>query len=258
MKKKLLLFALVAFIGINAQAQSKPKVITEQPAGAVKVYKRVSGKMFCLQNGKFSIFDLAQLAKDGQPAGDLKVVTGADGKTVYLKYVLSFASYIKNDQAGGWVKGTKTGNKITIPAGQYILYGKFDDGEYGLRVGYMERENDKYKVLDEPITFTIVGNTAKLDGTYMEGETQGNMKLMKMLGGYWSDDKSFFCGDVATVCSTNQTGIGTIEKDDNKQVVGETYFDLSGRKLSEPGKGLIIKNIRFADGTTKTVKYINK
>ena len=149
------------------------------------------------------------------------------------------------------------GNKITIPAGQYILYGNFEDGEYGLRVGYMEYKNDKFEVSDEPITFTLDGITAKLDGTYMEGESQDDLKL-KMLGGYWSDDKSFFCGDVETLCSTVSTGIGTIEKTDNMQVVGETYFDLSGRKLSKAGKGLVIKSIKYADGTTKTVKYINK
>ena len=262
MMKKLLLFALVAFFGLSAQAQDKPEVITEQPEGTVTVYKRVSGKMFFLHKGEdgkqmLSIADLAKLAEKGQPAGDLKVVTAADGKTVYLKYVLSFASYIKDDQAGGWVKGTKEGNKITIPAGQYILYGKFEDGEYGICVGYMERKNGKFEVSDEPITFTLDGITAKLDGTYMEGESQDDLKL-KLLGGYWSDDKSFWCGDVATVCSTDPAGIETVEKADNKQVVGETYFDLSGRKLSEAGKGIVLKSIKFADGTTKTVKYINK
>ena len=256
--KKLLLFAIVAFIGINAQAQDKPEVITQQPAGTEIVYKRVSGKMLFIQSGKPSIYDLKQLAENNQPAGDLKVVTAADGKTVYLKYVLSFASYIKDDQAGGWVKGTKKGNKITIPAGQYILYGKFEDGEYGLCVGYMENKNGKFVVSDEQsITFTLDGNTAKLDGTYMEGEIQNPVRL-KFLGAYWSDDKSFFCGDVETLCSTVSTGIGTIEKTDNMQVVGETYFDLSGRKLSKAGKGLVIKSIKYADGTTKTVKYINK
>ena len=155
------------------------------------------------------------------------------------------------------MKGTKKGNKITIPAGQYILYGKFEDGEYGICVGYLELKNGKFEVSNEPITFTLDGNTAKLDGTYMEGESQDDLKS-KMLGGYWSDDKSFFCGDVGTLCSTVSTGIGTIEKADNMQVVGETYFDLSGRKLSKAGKGLVIKSIKYADGTTKTVKYINK
>ena len=255
--KKFLLFALVAILGISAQAQGKPEVITEQPAGTETVYKRVSGKMFFVKDKEIKMADLGKLIQGGGKPGDLKVVTADDGKTVYLKYVLTYPSFIKDDQAGGWVKGTKEGNKITIPAGQYILYGKFEDGEYGICVGYMERKNGKFEVSDEPITFTLDGITAKLDGTYMEGESQDDLKL-KLLGGYWSDDKSFWCGDVATVCSTDPAGIETVEKADNKQVVGETYFDLYGRKLSEAGKGIVIKSIKFADGTTKTVKYINK
>ena len=254
--KKLLLLALVAFIGINAQAQGKPEVITEQPAGTETVYKRVSGKMFFVKDKEIKMADLGKLIQGGGKPGDLKVVTADDGKTVYLKYVLTYPSFIKDDQAGGWVKGTKEGNKITIPAGQYIMYGKYEDGEYGARVGYMEYKNDKFEVSNEPITFTLEGITAKLDGSYMEG-SQDNIKL-KILGGYWSDNNGFFCGDVETVCSTDPASIETVEKADNKQIVGETYFDLSGRKLSESGKGLVIKSIKFADGTTKTVKYINK
>ena len=254
--KKLLLLSLVAFIGINAQAQGKPEVITEQPAGTETVYKRVSGKMFFVKDKEIKMADLGKLIQGGGKPGDLKVVTADDGKTVYLKYVLTYPSFIKDDQAGGWVKGTKEGNKITIPAGQYIMYGKYNDGEYGIRVGYMEYKNNKFEVSDEPITFTLEGITAKLDGSYMEG-SQDNIKL-KILGGYWSDNNGFFCGDVETLCSTDPAGIENIEKADNKQIVGETYFDLSGRKLSESGKGLVIKSIKFADGTTKTVKYINK
>ena len=255
--KKLLLLALVAFFGLNVQADDQPEVIKEKPAGTETVYKRVSGKMFAIQNGKLSIYDIAKLAENDQPAGDLTVVTAADGKTVYLKYVLSFASYIKDDQAGGWVKGTKNGNTITVPAGQYILYGQFDDGEYGIRVGYLELKGKNFEVLNDDITFTIDGNTAVLNGTIMEGESQEDLKL-KMLGGYWSDDESFFCGDVETTFSTDPTGIETVERGANKQVVGETYFDLSGRQLSKAGKGVAIKSIKFADGTTKSVKYIGK
>ena len=254
--KKLLLLALVAFIGINAQAQGKPEVITEQPAGTETVYKRVSGKMFFVKDKEIKMADLGKLIQGGGKPGDLKVVTADDGKTVYLKYVLTYPSFIKDDQAGGWVKGTKEGNKITIPAGQYIMYGKYNDGEYGIRVGYMEYKNNKFEVSDEPITFTLEGITAKLDGSYMEG-SQDNIKL-KILGGYWSDNNGFFCGDVETLCSTDPAGIENIEKADNKQIVGETYFDLSGRKLSEAGKGIVITSIKFADGTTKTIKYIGK
>ncbi|MGP1545587.1 MAG: hypothetical protein ACTTI1_04570 [Prevotella intermedia] len=255
--KKLLLLALVAFFGLNVQADDQPEVIKEKPAGTETVYKRVSGKMLAIQNKKLSIFDIAKLAENDQPAGDLTVVTAADGKTVYLKYVLSYASYIKDDQAGGWVKGTKNGNTITVPAGQYILYGQFEDGEYGIRVGYLELKGKNFEVLNDDITFTIDGNTAVLNGTIMEGESQEDLKL-KMLGGYWSDDQSFFCGDVETVFSTDPTGIETVERGAKKQVVGETYFDLSGRQLSKAGKGVAIKSIKFADGTTKSVKYIGK
>ena len=255
--KKLLLLALVAFFGVSAQAQDKPEVITEKPAGTETVYKRVSGKMFFIRDKKLSIADLAKLAEQDQAAGDLTVVTAADGKTVYLKYVLSYASYIKDDKAGGWVKGTKNGNTITVPAGQYILYGQFEDGEYGIRVGYLEFKSGKFEVLNDDITFTIDGKTAVLNGTIMEGETQEDLKL-KILGGYWSDDESFFCGDVETVFSTDPTGIETVERGAKKQVVGETYFDLSGRQLSKASKGVSIKSIKFADGTTKSVKYIGK
>ena len=78
-----------------------------------------------------------------------------------------------------------------------------------------------------------------------------------MVAGYWSDDNSLFCGDITTVFSTDPTGIETVAAGANKQVVGETYFDLSGRKLSKAGKGVSIKNVKFVDGTTKSVKVIN-
>ena len=255
--KEILLLALVAIMGMGAKAQGTPEVIKDQPAGTEMVYKRVSGKMLFVQDQKLKIGDIAKLIEGGKQPGDLKVITDADGKTVYVKYALTYASFIDNDAAGGWLKGTKEGNKITIPAGQYIMYGKFQDGEYGIRVGYMEYKNNNFEVVDEPITFTLEGITAKLDGTYMETESQDNVKV-KILGGYWSDNNGFFCGDVATVCSTDPAGIETVEKADNKQIVGETYFDLSGRKLSEAGKGIVIKSIKFADGTTKTIKYIGK
>ena len=255
--KKILLLALVAIMGMGAKAQGTPEVIKDQPAGTEMVYKRVSGKMLFVKDKKLQVGDIAKIIEGGDQVGDLKVITDADGKTVYVKYALAYASFIKDDQVGGWLKGTKEGNKITIPAGQYVMYGKYDDGEYGLCVGYMEYKNNKFEALDEPITYTLEGITAKLDDTYMETESQDNVRV-KILGGYWSDEKSFWCGEVETLASTDPAGIETVEKADNKQIVGETYFDLSGRKLSEAGKGIVIKNIKFADGTTKTIKYIGK
>ena len=261
--KKLLLLALVAIFGVSVQAQNDPTVIKDQPAGTLTTYKRVSGKMFAYQKGedgkqKLSLFDLAKLAENGQPAGDLLMVTAADGKTVYLKNALTFGTYIDGDPFNAWIKGTKDGNVITIPAGQYICYGEHQDGsKAGIQVGYMELKDGQIQPIDDPIKFYVDGVSIKLGETYMEGQTADDLKL-KMLGGYWSDEKSLFCGDLETVFTTDPNGIETVAAGENKQVVGETFFDLSGRKLSKAGKGVSIKSVKFTDGTTKSVKYIGK
>ncbi|WP_455069561.1 hypothetical protein [Prevotella aurantiaca] len=261
--KKLLLLALVAIFGVSVQAQNAPEVMKGQPAGTLTTYKRVSGKMFAYQKGedgkqKLSLFDLAKLAENGQPAGDLLMVTAADDKTVYLNNALTFGTYINGDQFNAWIKGTKDGNVITVPAGQYIYYRELQDGsKAGIQVGYMELKEGKIQPIDDPIKFYVDGVSIKLGETYMEGDTMENLKL-KMLGGYWSDEKSLFCGDLETVFTTDPTGIETVAAGANKQVVGETYFDLSGRQISKAGKGVSIKNVKFADGTTKSVKFIGK
>lgn len=260
--KKLLLLALVAIFGVSAQAQDTPDMIKDQPAGTVTTYKRVSGKMFAYQKGedgkqKLSLFSLEKLAENGQPAGDLTMVTAADGKTVYLKNALTFGTYMDNDPFSAWIKGTKEGNVITIPAGQFVYYGTFDNGSSaGIQVGYMELKDQKLVPTDDPIKFYIDGVSLKLGETILEGQTADDMKI-KMLAGYWSDDKSLFCGDVETVFTTDPNGIETVATGANKQIVGETYFDLSGRKLSKAGKGVAIKNVKFADGTTKSVKVVD-
>ena len=261
--KKLLLLALVAIFGVSAQAQDTPDMIKDQPAGTVTTYKRVSGKMFAYQKGKdgkqkLSLFSIEKLAENGQPAGDLTMVTAADGKTVYLKNALTFGTYIDGDPFNAWIKGTKDGNVITIPAGQYIYYGELQDGsKAGIQVGYMELKDGQIQPIDDPIKFYVDGVSIKLGETYMEGQTADDLKL-KMLGGYWSDEKSLFCGDLETVFTTDPNGIETVAAGANKQVVGETFFDLSGRKLSKAGKGVSIKSVKFTDGTTKSVKYIGK
>ena len=261
--KKLLLLALVAIFGVSAQAQDTPDMIKDQPAGTVTTYKRVSGKMFAYQKGKdgkqkLSLFSIEKLAENGQPAGDLTMVTAADGKTVYLKNALTFGTYMDKDPFNAWIKGTKDGNVITVPAGQYIYYGELQDGsKAGIQVGYMELKDKQIQPIDDPIKFYIDGVSLKLGETVLEGQTADDMKI-KMLAGYWSDDKSLFCGDVETVFTTDPNGIETVATGANKQIVGETYFDLSGRKLSKAGKGVAIKSIKFADGTTKSVKYIGK
>lgn len=260
--KKLFLFALAAIFSVGVQAQGTPTVITEQPAGTAVNFKREAGNMFAVvknketQKPELTVFDLAKLAENGQGAGDLVMVTAPDGKTVYLKYTLSFATFIKSDKLNSWVKGTKEGNTITIPSEQYLLYGKADDGEYGLQLGYMEVKDGQFAPVEGDIMYTLEGNTLKLEGTYVEHTDEGKARV-KILGGYWSDSKQFFCGDALTVFTGDPTGIETIATDNNKQVLGETYYDLSGRRLAKIGNGVTIKNVKYADGTTKSVKVVS-
>lgn len=260
--RKLLFFALAAIFSIQTQAQSAPTIIKEQPAGTAVNYKRISGYMFAItknketQQAEISMFDLEKLAENKEGVGDLVVVTDADGKTVYIKYALSYATCLKSDKLNAWIKGTKEGNTITIPSGQFLIYGKADDGEYGLQVGYMELIDGKFTPVDGDIKYIIDGNTIKLDGTMVQKDEAGNAKI-KILAGYWSDNKLFYCGDALTVGTNDPAGVKSVATDTNKDVVNETYFDLSGRRLSKIGRGLTIKTVRYTDGTTKSVKVVN-
>ena len=49
---------------------------------------------------------------------------------------------------------------------------------------------------------------------------------------------------------SGQTGIAAISSD-NRQATAVKYFDLSGRHLAEPGKGICIKQTSFKDGTVQ-------
>ena len=153
---------------------------------------------------------------------------------------MSYATCLKSDKLNAWIKGTKEGNTITIPSGQFLIYGKADDGEYGLQVGYMELIDGKFTPVDGDIKYIIDGNTIKLDGTMVQKDEAGNAKI-KILAGYWSDNRLFYCGDALTVGTNDPAGVKSVATDTNKDVVNETYFDLSGRKLSKIGRGLTIK-----------------
>ena len=49
---------------------------------------------------------------------------------------------------------------------------------------------------------------------------------------------------------SGQTGIAAISED-NRQATAVKYFDLSGRQIAEPGKGIYIKQTSFKDGTVQ-------
>ncbi len=56
------------------------------------------------------------------------------------------------------------------------------------------------------------------------------------------------------VLDIENTGINDLTA--NKQVASTTYFDMAGRKVSQPTDGVFVKSVRYTDGTVVTVKVV--
>lgn len=46
--------------------------------------------------------------------------------------------------------------------------------------------------------------------------------------------------------------------DDKDRVTGVSFYDLSGRRVSNPSSGIYLKTMKMADGTQKTVKIVKR
>ena len=60
----------------------------------------------------------------------------------------------------------------------------------------------------------------------------------------------------ANQCAINTSGVNKIESD--ATVVETVYYDLTGRKLSNPGKGIVIKQDRLSDGRIIVEKIVKR
>ena len=146
-------------------------IITSPAEGESKLYDR-SGFGYYVSN---------QSLKLGQQGGKAEIVETADG-VVYIK------DFISNVTTNAWVKGTKEGNTITIPAGQIIQYGS-TYGLYIAKCAYVDDETGWAKV-DGDITLTVDGYTISLDGTDEDHP----------VAAFWTDDNTFSgYGDYETV-----------------------------------------------------------
>jgi len=154
-------------------------VITAIPEGDTKSYQR-AGVCWYPNN--------SQLAY-GDQAGRIDITELEDG-TVYFK---DFFSRIAQ---GTYLKGTREGNTITVPANQMIYWST--SGGYGLRTGYATYGAQGFAEdrVGEPYILTVDGNTITLEGTSFDFENPaGTIAAL-----FWSDDDSFSgYGDNSTV-----------------------------------------------------------
>ncbi len=246
--KKLLLLAIVAIFSLGAAAQDL-NPIKEAPAGTMKIYKRAGSAFYVRTNPETKKNELTLANQDTLP--EMKVVFTADNQ-VYIQNPVS------TWQLGSWVKGTISGNTITIPCGQCIGVSK--DRTWGVMIGIMKQTDDKKKiVIDESlsnITYTINGDYIKLENTAAK-------PLISGLGTYYSDEKSWTYNlDISSMYTFDAeatAGIETVATEANEgEVSNVTYYDLTGKRIEKAAKGVVIKKIEYKDGSVKTEKFIAK
>ena len=144
-------------------------MISTQPEGELVEYVR-SGDAIIYSYGYYL---------DNQ-SGTANIVYAPDGETVYLQ------DPIYGLKQGTWVRGTISGNKITVPLGQYIYWG----GSYGMILKWGSVNTSAQFTADEAvtsITYTINGNTISLDNC-VGGPIDGGFSGCTGLGVIWDDD----------------------------------------------------------------------
>ena len=157
------------------------EVIDERPEGEVKYYRRTGNSLYV---GNRTLFE-------GQQEGLIEVVYGQNGE-VYLKNVVCFMGL------DTYVKGTISGNTITVPMGQKVYY--WERFEYGAELSFVNVERNDDGIVESTYagardeatteaTYTIDGNTITLNGT----------DANHLLGFVWDDDDSWSgCGEFNT------------------------------------------------------------
>ena len=139
---------------VTKSRDGAPTIIWDQPEGT-RVYYKIEGQ--CMG----TVYDLTSF-KHGT-----SIVYAPDGETVYLQY----------PDMGSWLQGTKTGNTITIPVGQYVSYNNSQGYGCYMTWGTARREEDGsnylYSFTPDP-TVTAVTFTVNGDCISMVGSSTGN------------------------------------------------------------------------------------
>lgn len=183
--------------GNRAEVVDDHGIITSPAEGESKMYDR-AGMGYYVQSQQLYV---------GEQSGKTEIVETTDG-VVYIK------NFISNVNTGAWVKGTKAGNTITVPAGQVIYYGT-SYGLYIAKCSYVDDETGWAEV-DGDITLTVDGNTISLDNTDEDNP----------VAAFWTDDNSFSgYGDYATVFSYDPDYVAPTLVELPEGAVVETWYN---------------------------------
>ena len=166
----------------SSDAPDPYTLITTQPQGELVEYTRTGESLIVDDNNEIAVAD---------QSGPAYIVYAPDGSTVYFKDPLYGA------QIGTWVKGTISGNKITLPLDQAITYNSYYDAYIVLAWGESFYDTDdvyfRRNTSVTTATYTIDGNTISLDNSSGDIHASGNDKFSGTgLSAYWTDDNSWF------------------------------------------------------------------
>lgn len=142
--------------------------MTDPGEGTHKYYTR-AGQEYYLNNGALT---------SQEQVGRVEMVEATDGTTVYIKNIISCAA------TGMWVKATKSGNKLTVKAGQPVSYDTSYDVTLSVYRGSTPEHENSYVKETDDITFTIDGSTIKLD----------NSDKFHFIGVFYDDEEDTFTG----------------------------------------------------------------
>lgn len=140
--------------------------------------------------------------------------------------------------------------------GSYVMAFDNEDGSIG--VGCQTVADDTALTATDnlessQIDFSYVSTLdADATGAYTQKEGEGLRDLV-------SDGQSYYSYDSYSglkLGAPTSSGISSVITNDEKDAVSTQYYDLSGRRVSGAEKGVSIKVMKFADGTSKAVKVM--
>lgn len=224
--------------------------IIADPEGVMTVYSRSS----------IAIAPIGETAGETVDCGFAGIiVTGGNGD-VYMKN--PFSQFPTDTYIKGHVDGTKM--TFDIPAlnadGMLLDTEKLYYNIYINDAKFTLNPND-YLMLDEEITDIPYLFTDAHDGMLGDITIEGQkhtfilfdegIEAVGVQSFYVDNGKTYY----SPLVNNKVTGIDDAAID-NSPVVEETYTDLAGRSVTDPGHGLYIKTVRRADGNVESFKIV--
>lgn len=159
---------------------------------------------------------------------------------------------------------SKTLEVIKVEDGYYIkglMRGYDDSWVVGLYGENGDIKIPSYQVLGDDVAAVFVDelNYNQPEGLFVydaEADThslQDNISLMDM---YSDNGTDFYATQVYARMTISGLSADISDVKADRKIVGTEYFDLSGRRVSDAYKGLIIRVTRYADGTSSAEKIM--